>query len=74
MLDLYTKPKVAQVTGWVKIYESNEVTWTVAENHPYFHRVAAEGKKARYFYGETSYHDARRTAGDIDFQAWSAGN
>jgi hypothetical protein len=73
MLDFYTKPKVAQVTGWVKMYESGKVTWHLAENHDAFHRVVMAGKRPRYFYGENAYYDARRLAADADFHAWQGG-
>lgn len=73
MLDLYTKPKVGDITGWYPVYTSGEVEWHLAENHRAFHRVKVAGKKARYFYGEMAYHEARAAAADADFAAWRAG-
>lgn len=71
MLDLYKKPKVKDITGWVTLFESNAVVWQVAENHRAFHRVRVEDGRPKYFYGEMAFYQARSLASDADFQAWS---
>lgn len=72
MLDLYTKPKVADITGWRELFVSDFARVEVAENHRAFYRVKTDATKGfRYFYGELAYTDARRIAADADPMAWA---
>ena len=70
MLDLYKKPKVGEITGWIPLFESSAVVWHIAENHRGFHRVRVGSQRPRYFYGEMAFYEARNLAADADFGAW----
>ena len=72
MLDVYKKPKVSEISSWVKIFESEKVAWTVAENNPYFYQVKVKNNKPQYFYGENAYHDSYRAATDADPKTWDS--
>jgi hypothetical protein len=63
------KPPVSSVKEWFVEFDSDlvKVEW---DGNDYW-RVKPSGKRAQYFYGETAWMDARRTAGDIDFKAWT---
>ena len=68
-----TKPNISDVAEWTLRYESDLVT--VLEGYAqfpgdYWQVIPASGK-AKYFYGETAWMDARRFASDIDFGAWT---
>jgi hypothetical protein len=70
-LNLYEKPKVADITGWTELFVSDFARVEVAENHRAFVRVKTDATKGfRYLYGENAYNDARRIAADADPIAW----
>ncbi len=65
---IMSKPLVSSVKEWFVEFDSDlvKVEW---DGNDYW-RVKPTGQRAQYFYGESAWMDARRTAADIDFKAW----
>lgn len=70
-LNLFEKPKVADISGWTELFVSDFARVEIAENHGAFIRVKTDATRGfRYLYGESAYTDARRIAADADPTAW----
>lgn len=67
------RPSVSSVAEWEVVYDSDLVRVEVgtAEFAEDYWKVIPAGGKPKYFYGESAWMDARRTASDLDFGAWS---
>ena len=61
------RPHVSEVSRWIEDEEErNQVAKLYfADIDDAFWKVVAEGKKPKYFYGETAWQDARRYAYDM---------
>ena len=61
------RPHVNEVSRWIEDEElSNEVAKVyVADIDFAFQKVVANGKRPKYFYGETAWQDAKRYAYDM---------
>ena len=58
------RPKVSEQT-WERIYHTNIVSvYESQEHHGFYYRVNVEGKRPKYFWGETAWADYQRYAYD----------
>jgi len=69
------KPKISDAEGWIRICEDNfdlveiYVPSGVIDSAPAgalrnWYKVSVDGRRDKYFYGETAYQDAMREARD----------
>lgn len=69
MYSRITKPKVSEVNKWIIMEDSSNkyVNVYYADIDDAFIKVTptVKGYKIKYFYGENSWSDSRRYAGDI---------
>jgi hypothetical protein len=63
------KPSVALVKAWYLEEETDytELACGTAVFDGDYYRVRTRDGKAKYFYGETAWSDARRYAGDLEW-------
>lgn len=58
------KPKVGEQT-WNRIFHEQNVRIFESEEHEgFFYKVEVDGKRHKYFYGETAHMDTQRYASD----------
>jgi hypothetical protein len=68
------KPSVSLVKSWELAFASDKVevfVGTAVFSEDYWKVRNLSTKKVSYFYGESAWSDARRTAADLDFSAWT---
>jgi hypothetical protein len=66
------KPKVQDVTGWEKVWQTENVLVVESENFSDFYKVEIKGQPKKYFYGESAWSDVQRHIVDEtgDMSAW----
>ena len=58
------RPSVSQVESWNRTFHQDNVAVYEASNYDDYFKVAVNGSRPKYFYGETAWMDAQRFALD----------
>ena len=66
------KQKLQDVTGWEKVWQTENVLVVESENFSTFYKVEIKGQPKKYFYGESAWSAVQRYVVDKtgDMSAW----